>query len=149
MTRSITALFDTVEAANSAARNLAERVGGVRGTIYDSHTTGNHHPLAIPTEDRATLDEAIRRGGAVFHAQVPDEKFDTVATVLEQSGAADFNEREAAWRREGWTGQSGTAATGTAGGMAATGTAPMATTATAHATRDTAGTEERIPVVEE
>ena len=35
MTRTITALFDTVEAANRAARTLAEQVGGVRGTIYD------------------------------------------------------------------------------------------------------------------
>jgi len=155
MTRTVTALFDTVEAANRAAHTLAERVGGVRGTIYDSHTTGTHHPLAIPTEDRATVDEAIRRGGAVLCAQVPDEKFETVATVLDGTEAVDFDEREAAWRREGW---SGTAATGTAtdtassgiaGGTAATSTAATATTGTARAMRDTATTEERIPLAEE
>jgi len=155
MTRTVTALFDTVEAANRAAHILAERVGGVRGTIYDSHTTGNYHPLAIPAEDRATVDEAIRRGGAVFCAEVPDEKFETVVAVLDETEAVDFDEREAAWRREGW---SGAAATGTAGGTTSSGmagrtaaasTAATATTGTAHAMRDTAGTEERIPLAEE
>jgi len=149
MTRTITALFDTVEAANKAARSLAERVGGVRGTIYDSHTADNSHTLAIPAEDRATLEEHIRRGGAVFHAQVPDEKFEIVSTVLEESGAADFDEREAAWRREGWTGRSATAATGTAGSTASTGTTPASTTATVHTASDAAGPEERIPLAEE
>jgi hypothetical protein len=114
MTRTITALFDTFEAASRAAYNVAERVGGVRGAVYDARTTDNSHTLAIPAEDRAVLDENIRRGGAVFYAQVPDERFETVSTLLEEAGAADFDEREAAWRREGWTGWSGAAAAGTA-----------------------------------
>jgi len=141
MTRTITALFDTVEAANSAARTLAEQVTGVRGTIYGSRTSDTIHARDIPAEDREFLYENIRRGGAVFYAQVPDGKFETVSTLLEESGAVDFDEREAAWRREGWTGQSRTAATGTAGGTA--------TTDTAYSARDAAGTEERIPVAEE
>jgi len=149
MTRTITALFDTVEAANKAARNLAERVGGVRGTIYDSQTMESSHHLAIPAEDRATLDENIRRGGVVFYAQVPDEKFETVSTVLEEAGASDFDEREASWRREGWTGQSATAATGTAGSAATPGTARTATVGTERPMRGAAGTEERIPLAEE
>jgi len=149
MTRTITALFDNVEAANKAARNLAERVGGVRGTIYDSHTMDNSHHLAIPVEDRATLDENIRRGGAVFYAQVPDEKFETISTVLEEAGASDFDEREATWRREGWAGHSTTDVTGTAGRTATTGTAPTAAAGTAQAMRGAAGTEERIQLAEE
>jgi hypothetical protein len=39
MTRTITALFNTVDAAEKAARDLAERVGGVHGTLYDSRTS--------------------------------------------------------------------------------------------------------------
>ena len=140
MTRTITALFDTVDAAESAARDIAERVGGVRGTIYDARTSSDVDNISIPGEDRAILQENIRRGGAVFYAQVPDEKFEAVYSVLEESGAVDFEEREATWRREGWTGWSGTAATGTAG-----------TTTTDTARRDigTTGAEERIPLVEE
>src|SRR5215213_9421681 len=140
MTRTITALFDTVEAAEKATHNLAERVGGVRGTIYDARTSSELDSISIPGEDKATLQENIRRGGAVFHAQIPDEKFEAVSSVLEESGAVDFDEREAAWRREGWTGGSGTAATGTAG-----------TTTTDTTRRDigTTGAEERIPLAEE
>jgi len=101
------------------------------------------------------VDEAIRRGGAVFWAQVPDEKFEMVATVLDGTEAVDFDEREAAWRREDRSGTAatgtaaGTASSGMAGGTATTGTTPASTTGTAHAMRDTAGTDERIPLAEE
>jgi len=142
MTHTITALFDTAEAAEKAARDLADRVGGVRGTIYDSRTSGDVETLSsIPGEDRATLQENIRRGGAVFYAQVPDEKFDAVSDVLEENGASNFDEREAGWRREGWAARSGAASTGVTG----------TTTAEATQRRDigTTGSEERIPLVEE
>src|SRR4051794_18246796 len=103
MTRSITALFDTNEAAERAAYDLATRVGGVRGEVYAANRTSELSSLAIPGEDAASLHEHIRRGGAVLHAEVPDDRFQAVADALEAAGAADFNEREAAWRREGWT----------------------------------------------
>src|SRR4051812_19274491 len=109
MTRTIAALFDTVEAAEKAARDLAEQVSGVRGTIYGPRTSSDVDTIAVPGEDRATLQEHIRRGGAVLHAQIPDEKFEAVYRVVEANGAVNFDEREAAWRRESW---SGTAATG-------------------------------------
>ena len=52
MTRTITALFDTVDAAERAAHTLAERVSGVRGTIYDSRTSADVGRISIPGEDR-------------------------------------------------------------------------------------------------
>jgi uncharacterized protein (TIGR02271 family) len=144
MTRTITALFDTVDAAEKAARDLAKRVGGVRGTIYDSRTSSDVDSISVPEEDRAILQENIRRGGTVLHAQIPDEKFaavyEAVYSVLEEDGAVDFDEREAAWRREGWTGGSGTAATGAA---------ETTTTDTARRDIGTTGAEERIPLTEE
>jgi len=140
MTRTIIALFDTADVAERAARDLAERVGGVRGTIYDSRTADDIRTISIPAEDRATLEENIRRGGAVFYAEVPDEKFDAVASVLEEAGAVDIEEKEASWRREGWTGWSGAATTATAGTAAAN---------TARREVGTSGTEERIPLAEE
>jgi uncharacterized protein (TIGR02271 family) len=140
MTRTIAALFDTVEAAEKAARDLAEQVGGVHGTIYGPRTSSDVDTIEVPSEDRATLQEHIRRGGAVLHAQIPDEKFEAVYRVVEANGAVDFDEREATWRREGWTGWSGTAATGAAGTTA---------TDTARQEIGMSGAEERIPLAEE
>jgi len=140
MTRTIAALFDTVEAAEKAARDLAEQVGGVHGTIYGPRTSSDVDTIEVPSEDRATLQEHIRRGGAVLHAQIPDEKFEAVYRVVEANGAMDFDEREATWRREGWTGWSGTAATGAAGTTA---------TETARQEIGMSGAEERIPLAEE
>jgi len=137
MTQTITALFDTVEAAERAAHDLATQVGGIRGTIYASSTTSDIHTISIPAEDKAVLQENIRRGGAVFYAQVPDEKFEAVSRVLEAAGAADFGEKEAAWRREGWS------------GATTNGTVGSTTTGTTHEAIGAAGTEERIPLVEE
>jgi uncharacterized protein (TIGR02271 family) len=160
MTRTITALFDTTEQAERAAHDLATRVGGVRGEVYGADRAGEFSSLAVPDEDRAVLHENVRRGGAVLHAEVPDEKFEAVADALEAAGAADFEEREAAWRKEGWTGApaaAGTAGAGT-GTPVVTGddTAATATTDTAAAASGTArqeaaatGGEEVIPVVEE
>jgi uncharacterized protein (TIGR02271 family) len=140
MTRTIAALFDTVEAAEKAARDLAEQVGGVHGTIYGPRTSSDVDTIEVPSEDRATLQEHIRRGGAVLHAQIPDEKFEAVYRVVEANGAVNFDEREATWRREGWTGWSGTAATGAAGTTA---------TETVRQEIGMSGAEERIPLAEE
>ena len=123
MARTITALFDDAEAAERAAYDLATRVGGVRGEVYGAGRASELAALLIPRDDAAALHEHIRRGGAVLHAEVPDDRFEAAADALEAAGAADIDQREAAWRREGWTG------------------------ATAAATGG--GEEERIPIVEE
>ena len=135
MTRTITALFDTAAEAERAAQDLSINVGGVRGEVYDTKRSGELSGLSIPGEDMATFDEGIRRGGAILHAQVPDHQFDAAADVLERGGAVDIDEREAAWRKEGWTGYTHPT-TGYGAAMGAT-------------EARTGGEEERIPVVEE
>ena len=65
MARAITALFDTTEAAERAAYDLAARVGGVRGEVYGSCRAGELAAPLIPRGDAAALHEHIRRGGAV------------------------------------------------------------------------------------
>jgi len=137
MTQTITALFDTADAAERAAYDLATRISGVRGEVYGSSRVSELSTLAIPGEDTAILRENIRRGGAVLHAEVPDEKFQSVVDALEAAGAADFDERETAWRREGWTGGASTTTTSTTKSGAAT----------ARSIGESG--EERIPVVEE
>ena len=72
MTKTITAFFDNPAQAEQAAQDLSVNVGGVRGEVYDTKRSGELSRLSIPGEDMATLNEGIRRGGAVLHAQVPD-----------------------------------------------------------------------------
>ncbi len=139
MTRTITALFDTAAEAERAAQDLSINIGGVRGEVYDAKRSGELARLAIPGEDMATFHEGIRRGGAVLHAKVPDHQFDA-ANVLERDGAVEIGEREAAWRKEGWTG------CGTAGlARPDTSREDFGTTGAMQA----GGGEERIPIVEE
>ena len=138
MTRTITALFDTAAEAERAAQDLSINVGGVRGEVYDTTRSGELSRLSIPGEDMATFNEGIRRGGAVLHAQVPDHQFEAAVDVLERGGAVDIDEREAAWRREGWTGYTHL----TTGDAAAKGQE-------VGAARTGGGEEERIPIVEE
>jgi uncharacterized protein (TIGR02271 family) len=108
MTRTIVALFDTAAEAEQASQRLAIDVGGVRGEVYGSGKAKELSSLSIPSEDTAAFSEGIRRGGAVLYVQVPDGKFEAVAAILETDGAVDISEREATWRREGWTGASAT-----------------------------------------
>lgn len=149
--RTITAFFDSVQQAEKAAYDLAQRVPGVRGEVFDARTDQSRlETLALPTEDVATLHEGFRRGGGVVHAELPEGRFEEVAAVLESSGAVDLDEREASWRQEGWTG-------GSAAGLAA----PQSTGTETRATRATAGAagkaqrlgeatdEASIPIVEE
>ena len=131
MTQTVVAVFDTVAEAQQAAQHLAMDVAGVRGEVYDARRSGELSALSLPGEDAAAVDEAIRRGGAVVHATVPEGRYDAVVRILEADGAVDLDEREAAWRSEGWTGRSGAAATGATRDVGAT------------------GAEEVIPVVEE
>ncbi|RYJ00538.1 MAG: DUF2382 domain-containing protein [Acetobacteraceae bacterium] len=115
------------------------------------------------------LEEAIRRGGAVLSATVPEDRIGSVTEVLESSGAVDLDQREANWRQSGWQGSGATATkvnamdTGTAGtatgmgsGVGTTASLPagMPTRSAATGSAATGGTvrdgqDEVIPVVEE
>jgi uncharacterized protein (TIGR02271 family) len=153
MTRTIVALFDTAAEAEQASRHLAMDVGGVRGEVYGSGRAKELSSLSIPGDDTAAFSEGVRRGGVVVYAEVPDAKFETVATLLEADGAVDINEREATWRREGWTGSTALDSTP----ATTTGTMPLARTASGSAGMPAAtprqgmstGDEERISVIEE
>jgi uncharacterized protein (TIGR02271 family) len=112
MTRTITAYFDDVQTAERAAHDLARHVPGVRGEVFDARSDSTRlASLSLPDDDAAVLSEGFRRGGGVVHAEVPDGRFDEVAAALEASGAVDLDEREAAWRKEGWSGATAPVAT--------------------------------------
>jgi uncharacterized protein (TIGR02271 family) len=129
--RTITALFDSRAEAEQAVQALVSEVGLDRSAVRvdlsseAATTTGaaasSHEDrgffaslkdLFVPDEDRHAYAEGMRRGGVLVSAQVDDARIDRAMDVLEQHGAVDLDEREAAWRREGWTGYSGAAAAG-------------------------------------
>jgi uncharacterized protein (TIGR02271 family) len=154
--RTITAYFDSVQAAEQAAFDLAKGVPGVRGQVFDTRNADRLDNLYLPEGDASLVREGFRRGGGVVHVEVPDGRFDEVANVLEASGAVDLDTREAEWRKEGWTGSttevaSGTttATTGVSTGASGT-TGALSGTATGDAAqRLGASGEERIPIIEE
>ena len=111
MTQTVIAIFDSNAEAEQAAHHLAMDVSGVRGEVYHAEQPRDLGSLLIPAEDVATMSEAVRRGGAIVYAQVPDHQHDAVVRILEADGAVDINEREAAWQSEGWSGRTATSST--------------------------------------
>lgn len=154
--RTITAYFDTVKIAEQAAFDLAKKVPGVRGQVFDTRNADRLDDLFLPQGDAALVQEGFRRGGGVVYADVPEERFEEVANALEASGAVDLDALEAEWRKEGWTGSpTGTATcmtTGTTGVSTSTSGVTGASSGTAtgiSAQQLGVAGEERIPIVEE
>jgi uncharacterized protein (TIGR02271 family) len=151
MTRTLTAYFDSVQAAEQAAYRLAEQVSSVRAQVFDARTGDTDlNAMSLPHDDIAVLREGIRRGGAAVYAEVPDHQFEAVAEALEASGAVDLDEREAVWRQDGWAGAPNH---GTSQALGTTGMASEAGSVDVEAGRvqqlGAATSEERIPIVEE
>src|SRR5215203_3914715 len=92
--------------------------------------------LFLPDEDRYAYAEGMSRGGVTLAVTAEEAQIDRVTEIAERHGAFDMDEREATWKREGWTGYTG-------GTAATTGSAGARNAATA------AQGEEAIPIVEE
>jgi uncharacterized protein (TIGR02271 family) len=101
--RTITGVFESIDAADRAAQDLAMHIGGVRAAVCSTqHGPNGLSSLNVPDEDRESFNEAIRRGHAVVSAEVPQGQFETAADVLEAAGALDLEGQEAEWRSQGW-----------------------------------------------
>jgi len=90
----------------------------------------------LPDEDRSIYAEGMSRGGTTLSVTIDEAQVDRVADIVEHHGAIDMDERESAWRKEGWTGY-------TAG---RTRSATAAQTGTSEAVT---GDTEVIPIAEE
>jgi len=128
-TRTITAMFDSAEAANRARQRLldlglASADVQVIGQDASDERAADHKGMWESIKDfftgegdgGATYQEGMRRGGQLLTARVQDENADGVLAVLDDSDAVDLDQRAQEWRSAGWTGAAatGTAATGTA-----------------------------------
>lgn len=153
----ITAFFDSRADANKAIEELV-RAGIPRTSVklmpetetssgsttrdsYDSNRDekgfwASLGELFLPDEDRYTYAEAMHRGSIMVSANVEAAHAERAEDILEKYGTVDIEEREASWRKEGWSGHS----PATGGVSAAQGRS---------ADRKGTGTDEVIPVVEE
>jgi uncharacterized protein (TIGR02271 family) len=143
--RTITAMFDSEDAANRARERLVEvglpsdsvQVIHQGATGDDAGSDGKGLWASIKEfftgddDDRATYEEGMRRGGYLLTARVEDQYADEVVVLLENADAIDLDRRADEWRAEGWTGPTRTPVESTDSGTSR------------------AGSEEAIPLVQE
>ena len=133
--QTITAIYDSREYANNAILML--RQAGIADAEVSPETAATG--FADETEPRAkgfwasledmfggsddhhTYAEGVRRGGSLVVAHVEKARVDDAIEILERHGSVDLEERESAWRGEGWTGASAI----TGGGIANEGAGPL------------------------
>ncbi|MCJ2060619.1 YsnF/AvaK domain-containing protein, partial [Methylobacterium sp. J-048] len=83
-------------------------------TKADEDWWGSFQAFFRPEEDRHGYGEGLHRGGTMLSAAVDDGHVHAAADILEEHGSVDRDEREAAWRKEGWDGRATGSTTGTA-----------------------------------
>ena len=116
--RSVTAFFDTQDAADHARDDLVAagvptasvRVAGGPAMIAEApHPHGFWESLKdffLPEDDRHLYAEGLRRGGVAVSVETDTAAYDRVLEILDRDGAVDMEERSAGWREEGWAGPS-------------------------------------------
>ena len=164
----VTAFFDTREAANKAVDSLVaagiprddvsmtSAGAGTAGTPEsDKGFWESLKDLFMPEEDRYAYAEGLRRGGTVVSVRTNETNYDRALEILDVEGSVNLDEREATWRSEGWKGYQGSNYSEASGGLAA-GAAPASAAAppasprsSASSTSLPAGKDEVIPVYEE
>jgi len=152
-TRTVSAFFDTREAASNAVDELVKAgfprasLSLVEGSKQPGASTADHDggfwealkDFFFPEEDRYTYTEGLRRGGYLVTARTADANYQRALQILDREGAVDIDQRAQSWRSEGWTGYTG-------GRMAGASTVQ---TPTLSSTGMTSAREQVVPVVEE
>jgi hypothetical protein len=121
--RTVTAFFETRDNAQEAIDALrAENVAAATIDLIEGNETARDAPgsvstpyeehgfwaslanLFMPSEDRHTYAEGLRRGGYLVTVHVRDEaEYDKVAAILDdRDGSIDMDERRRAWQAQGW-----------------------------------------------
>ena len=174
--RTLTALFDTHDAANRAVTDLVaagiprEHIDLRSGDTAAASTSATHEgfwdsvkDMFMPEEDRYSYAEGLKRGGYLVSVRADEANYNRVIDLLDREGSVDMDQRESTWRSEGWTGYqastaSGPAAFASTGAGSYTGSTAGVSTATRLATATEtdgvaaatgAGREDVIPVYEE
>ena len=123
MSRTVTALYDSRQDAESAKQRLASAVDVEKVQIFDQQSTGSSSSgerssdsqeggswlsrLFLSDDDRPAFAEGVRRGGFMLCAEIDsDEDADRIVDILEQTSPVDLDERQESWKSEGWQGSS-------------------------------------------
>jgi len=138
MAKTVTCLFGSDSQASSIVREL-EQSGVSQGKIclftasgdnrtwdgtsgFDNSSSGSHHDRVesylttngVPHDDARAYAEGVRRGHALIAVRCDDDEVDRVVDILDGDDVLDLDERQDAWRSEGWSGRdSGVADLGT------------------------------------
>src|SRR5689334_11922739 len=84
----------------TSARGHTEEDRGVLSSI--GHFFTSLFGMDTPTEHATTYTEAVRRGSSVVVVDVNnDEESDRVASIMNEMGAIDVDERAQQWRQSG------------------------------------------------
>ena len=158
-TRTITAIYDSEADARMAreqlmsnglsdddvrivSQNLSSRPAGTDAGYEDKGMWESIKDFFVGDDDRPVYSEGLRRGGFLLTAKVDDDLSERAISVIEQTNAVDLDERTQLWRNEGWSSDSyGTAGTASFRDPDLAGNDRL--------TREGAGDEQSIPVVEE
>ncbi|WP_227383374.1 hypothetical protein [Microvirga rosea] len=84
-------------------------MGGLAGVLVDA---------GVNEEEAHVYAEGIRRGGALVTVRIDDVEMGRIIDILDDEGRVDIEERQNAWRAEGWDGSAppiGAAASTTTG----------------------------------
>ena len=121
--RTITALYDTREAAEAAKRRLtAMNIPGSDVSVHDEGSAGGATStdgsmkseggmvaalknLFGSHDDSHAYAEGLRRGHVLLTAKMEESRADAAIQALEGSGAVDLDTKENEWRRSGWSAQ--------------------------------------------
>jgi uncharacterized protein (TIGR02271 family) len=180
--RTATAMFDNRPAAEKAIADLVaagiprgdinlveggSNAAAASGSRNDTGFWESLKDLFLPEEDRYSYAEGLRRGGYLLSVRVNEDRYNQALDILDQDHTVDMNQRETAWRSEGWAGYTpGTARTGAeattgsaalrastlasdAGRTSALGTQGSATNLADRARALDTDREEVIPIVQE
>ncbi len=129
MAKTVTCLFGSDSQASSIVREL-EHSGISQGKIclfnnsgsnrfwegtssFDESSSGSHHDRiehyltnnGVPQDDARAYAEGVRRGHALIAVRCDDDEVDRVVDILDGDDVLDLDERQDAWRSEGWNHQ--------------------------------------------
>jgi hypothetical protein len=74
---------------------IGAAAGGLAGSLVGA---------GVPEEHAQAYAEGVRRGGALITVRAEEGMVDRIVDVLDDHGSVDMDQREQAWRQEGWTG---------------------------------------------
>jgi uncharacterized protein (TIGR02271 family) len=129
MAKTVTCLFGSDSQASSIVSEL-EQSGISQGKIclftasgnnrtwdgtssFDESSSGSHHDRVenylttngVPHDDARAYAEGVRRGHALIAVRCDDDEVDRVVDILDDDNVLDLDERQDAWRSEGWSHQ--------------------------------------------